>query len=196
MIAEKNMNIGKGKAPSLSFRYVVAAVGGSRFFMVSPLEKRNKKFSYSSSCRELISPYFKTSTPFIGFSSLESDIVYLNAFFQIIENKLGLKKHTIFHRTSVAGAIVAEVPTWWRKTLVRREFFTLFLRFGALYYRGSLSKDIQKYHLYAYIRTAVNRFLNGNTVDKSKQVVSGFDGIVKAFSGKTASQLRSMLVKG
>src|ERR1700761_7880753 len=90
------------------------------------------------SCREIFSGYFKSSTAIIGFSFSRINIKNLNEFFTIIEKKLKLKttQKIKFFATTMKNVVYIEVPTFWRENNTRRQLFTLFLRAGAVHYKG------------------------------------------------------------
>lgn len=104
------------------------------------------------------------SDKYIAFYFPHSDYIgRLNKCFELIEKKLKIKNKTIFYPTNEKGLVIIKMARFWMGHCVKESLFTLFLRFGAIYYSGDFEKDLSMYTLTHKCRKAIFHFLDGNT---------------------------------
>lgn len=132
------------------------------FSLIQKLDNNVVRTQYSSFCRETFGSYFQRNG-LIGFSKKNLNIDKLNEFWEKLEDKLKLKTRTVFYRTTENNRVVIKLSNFWFQNKIRRGFCTLFLRCGAVYYKGNFKKALLSYHLLARIKRAVTLFLSGKT---------------------------------
>lgn len=82
---------------------------------------------------------------------------------QDVEQHLRIKSRTFFLKTNMANVIVVRPARWWR-THIRFQFFTIMLRAGRSNSRSTnLLIRLCKERYFSTTKTAVKRFLAGNT---------------------------------
>ena len=190
MITDKKMKISlTGNNSYLSFFKQGAE---SLFFTLRRSDLSLQKYNR---CREVFSYLFQTRTAYIGFAGGKINLENLNNFFNIIETRLGLQKRTVFYKTNHKFIIVCEIPTFWRENTLRRQFFTMFLRFGALFFKGNFDADIEKYPLTKATKNAIIYFLNGHVNPKDKTIYSGYNGIVHLLGNQSDEEIKKKLGK-
>lgn len=155
---------------------------------------KTKKLISRSSCRELFSNSFTDKNVYIGFACGLMDIQKLNDFFQVVEDRLNLPQNqrTVFFRCDKSYIVICQVPTFWRKNILRRQLFTFFLRAGGVYGKEGYNGALKKYQLAQGMRTFINQFFKGLTFQKltSNIKIAGSFGIVYHFKGKKVDYLK------
>lgn len=193
MISEKKI--------SLSSVYLNS--GGVGMFFVAD---RNGKCNQNSvaACRETFSIYFNGRTKYVGFSYGFGKLENIAEFFEIIENKLGLKKKSVFYETDKVAFLVDFSP-FWKKDSLTRGFATMFLRCAALYYKQSFYKAntiesaLSKYHLTqgSKIKSVINWFFNGHTKPDKKLLskIYYYGGVAYAIGEYPLEKVKTLLVR-
>src|SRR5688572_20099948 len=118
-------------------RYYDNAAGKFCFF--------NPKIGLISGIRECRIEFgwiMRKNRNFIGFIKNKINIESLNRFWSHIENKLNIYPKTIFHKTNEDNIIVLEISPFWSENITNKNFFTLFLRCGAIHYDGNFNDAI------------------------------------------------------
>jgi len=184
MISDKVINI---KSPQCYSSW-------SGFF--STATYTNKEFIHNAEfdhCREVFANRFKSNTHFIIFTRRNINIDLINKFFEGIEDKLNVKRPTIFHKLRNKGAVLIELSPFWKENALRRGIFTLFLRCAACYYDGEdIYKSLVKYNLTKKIIGPIEWFMKNNT-KLSVSVDSGW--VVSKLATFSRKEWESVLVK-
>lgn len=172
-----------GNANSIFFTFSMATL---------QLKERN-------TCREIFSNAFTVRQVYIGFTSGNLNIQRLNEFFQIIEDKLELPENqrTQFLTCIQKHIVICKVSAFWRKNILRRQFFTLFLRAGGIFHNGDWKETWKNYKLGKGMTRVINFFLDGNTIQtpNSNKTIQGGYGIVYHYKGLSTKVLAEHLQK-
>lgn len=155
-------------------------------------DKLSNRALHECSCREEFFHYFNQGTKLIGFTTPILNIKKLNEFFEKIENKLKLKKRTIFYKTNIDSVVLLEVPEFWHNSECRRSLFTLFLRAGAVYYTGDFDKAINSYNLAKHTKKAIHFFLDGYTIPTFQKIEGGW---YSKFHGLDINEISRLLTQ-
>jgi len=167
------------------------------------------RVTYAHKCREVIASYQRSGRlkrDSLGFFKPNLNLNGLDAFFTAIEKKLELKENTIFHHTSLDNIIQIDISKFWLADETKFQLFTLFLRAGAAYNRGTVSKTLRAYPLARRsvgVSKAINYFLKGNVnatnpgwkrenFDHYRHSQNGF---VDKFTGVSTKFIKENLVK-
>jgi hypothetical protein len=140
-------------------------------------------------CRDEIRYYLDKNLKFIGFYKTNLNLIKLNQFFNLIETKLKLKQKSIFYKSNIEDLIIMEISPFWSKCVIKRDFLTLFLRCGAVYYKTSLNQAFNDYDLTKKIKPTINFFLDGNTDPNYSPLMDWYDfednfsGVCDCFKG-------------
>jgi hypothetical protein len=148
-------------------------------------------------CREVFSSIFTKQSAYIGFAGAELNVQKLNAFFQIVEDRLNLpnNKRTKFFICDKSFIVICKVSTFWRKNSLRKQFFTMFLRCGAIYFKRDFDVALERYTLTRATKNAILFFLEGNTFPKDNTIYGGYKGIVHYLGNKSNYEIHKKLGK-
>jgi hypothetical protein len=145
----------------------------------------------------VFSRFFTKRTAYIGFAGAQLNVQKLNAFFQIIEDRLNLpdNKRTKFFVCNKSFIVICKVSTFWRENSLRRQFFTMFLRCGAIYFKRDFDVALEKYTLTKATKNAILFFLEGNTFPKDNTEYVGYRGIIYYLGNKSDNVIHKKLGK-
>lgn len=131
-------------------------------------------------CRETFSHYFGNRNSYIlMLLANDAEAERIKKFMGVIERKLKLKADSKLSFNLVQPKrLLIGIPTWWRNSLLRRDFLTAALRHGR-YYKGDFEKALKAQNYFKVTPEAVNKFLNGHTSLKRN---SDYDGWVNFFN--------------
>jgi len=158
-------------------------------------DRSDTSMSCPESCREIFGDDW-TNERYVGFFKTGLNVQRLNRFFGVITAKLGPKSAITIHKTDVKDTVIMSVPLFWCANAFRREFFTLFLRCGAVHYQTSFQKALDRYALTSAISEVVQRFLAGYTkltFDEYWMLDAG--GVVDYFRGRNTEEIPDLLKK-
>ncbi len=145
-------------------------------------------------CRETFQGYFSQYPNNIAWIQDGLNIERLNEFFELIEKKLKLKDKVTFHPTNYNNIVLIVVPPFWRDSLPLRQFFTMFIRCGAVHFKDDLESALDLYSLTREIRPTVDHFLNKNikvTYDTTNEI-----GLVQKFKGAALELIKNSFTGG
>lgn len=147
-----------------------------------PLNSQNG-ITIHHTCREVVGKYFTGKSSHIAMRATDADAARVNAFFEIIENKLKLPKNqrTIVYQGKNKEYVVLKVPKFWLKNATTRGFYTLFFRCAVAYFfHDNFSKALKDYLLTNTMKNQIQWFLKGNTQPTYKRLKG--KGIVDHFT--------------
>lgn len=192
--------IARKKLP-LKFCYGPDLCREGEFFTYNP--KTGSAGDETFSCREGFEYYLNNNTHWVGFIYDNLDIKKLNSFFVKIENQLKIKEKTTFYHASCQEndkgydhsdySTIINVSPFWMTDTVKRGFFTLFLRCGAVFYKNNIEEAINEYDLASDVKTHIFWFLSGNTEFKGKSI--GYGTLVNALSHMDSFELSTSFIK-
>lgn len=136
------------------------------FFLIFSKLGHNLSVDLIDGCREVFGDEWRGGRRLVGFSCRDLNIKNLDSFFRLVEHRLKTKSKTVLYRTQYKQCVVIKPSKFWLKNSLRQEFFSLFLRLGAIYFRTSkhsLNAAIRKYDLTRDIEPVINEFLSGKT---------------------------------
>lgn len=192
----KNKKVIKKNSYTYNFDY---SLSSGMFFIYNEI---NSEITRIKTCREQFSEVFYKKYKYIGFYCDNLNIKLLNEFFSIIENKLKLKERDkiTFFNTNFENAIIMKLSNFWVRNLTVRNFLTLFIRCGAVYYKKKLQSSFDEfdvalinYKLTNSIKPTIEWFLDGHV--KPTYPYNRYFGAVNYFRHYNKEQLKRLLVK-
>lgn len=138
--------------------YIYSALKGEFFIY-------NKgKFPHKYECRESFhyraDRLFRPSS-FVGFAKNKLNVLKINEFFEILEDKLRIQDKTIVFYTDNKRYVVLKPSPFWSKTQPNKQLFTLFLRCAAKHYNGDFDKALHNYYYTRVITPVIKALFKG-----------------------------------
>jgi hypothetical protein len=161
------------------------------YFFVYP---KSHNVNVVETCRELFSwNCFKGNSQFIGFFHRSLTAEKMDKFFDYINKRLNLspENQITFYNTDINGAVILELPNFWRENNTKRGILTLFMR--ACIYGDNFLESIQRYTLMNKIKPTIEHFLDGNTKTTYQTLKRG--GVVDNFRNLSREDIKKRLIK-
>lgn len=172
---------------------------------------RHKYIDHVFTCREeALSIFYDNNNVSFAFYVPKLNINKINLFFSIIEKKLKIKNSIKFSFINDENLVYIELGQFWEESIIRFDFFTLFLRCAAVYFKGNAAdfdNSLKRYKLSAKIKHVIDYFLEGNiwlnwnpALNNSWslfEILEGMDyiGNVNFFKNIKPKQLKWTLIK-
>lgn len=142
--------------------------------------------SYIHACREVLAEKEIQPGEYVGFHvrGFNTRIDLFIKFWDEIENLLKLPEKSEIYLTNNKDAIIFKINSFWGSSRTRRQFFSLFLRAGAVFHKegNTIEQTLEAYNLAKLILPACKYFLAGNTVNpKDNEINWNYKGIVETF---------------
>lgn len=142
--------------------------------------------SYIHHCREVLAEREIQPGEYVGFflPKLSEKLNLFMKFWDEIENLLKLPEKSEIYPTNNKDAIIFKINSFWGSSRTRRQFFSLFLRAGAVFHKenNTIEQTLEAYNLAKLILPACKYFLAGNTVNpKDNEINWNYKGIVETF---------------